>query len=112
MKDKEYNVPEDITEMTIEETLYECGRMRFPIDRIIALLRPKLSTEEKNQLIIDLRTPGSDAYNTYESGKAKGEYEIFSALKKKADGGDAEAAKFLSELWRENALVNAIHDKF
>lgn len=98
--------------MTVEETIFECGRLGYPIDRIIALLYYRITPEEKNQLVIDLQTPGSEAYKLYDSGKARGQFETMSGLKSAADRGDIDAAKILENIRREYEIEKSIKKSF
>ncbi|MDR2129600.1 MAG: hypothetical protein LBP56_00285 [Odoribacteraceae bacterium] len=52
------------------------GVLGYPIDKIIFLLDPP----DPDTLRAELDTPGSEAYNAYQKGKATGEYSLDKAL--------------------------------
>ena len=67
----------NISEMTNLQVIEECGRLKFSIAQIVALLRNRLTVQGKNQLIINLKTPSTAEYEAYETGYVQADFVPF-----------------------------------
>lgn len=105
----------NISEMTNLQVIEECGRLKFSIAQIVALLRYRLTVQEKNQLIINLKTPCTAEYEAYETGYVQADFELQRALHSQAMAGGKgakDALDGLNEEQRRQVINKALADKF
>lgn len=115
MKTENENTVSDINEMSNLQVIEECGRLKFSIAQIVALLRYRLTVQEKNQLIINLKTPCTAEYEAYETGYVQADFELQRALHSQAMAGGKgakDALDGLNEEQRRQVINKALSDKF
>lgn len=115
-KDKKTDKPEreneyDIDNMSLLEIITRCGSLRYSLTQLIALLRPRFSTDEIHRITIAMRTPGSEEYNAYESGMVTADFKLQSKLLESA-GSDKDAYEAYTAEQRRQAINAALEDKF
>lgn len=66
--------------MSVHEIIARCGALRYSLTQIVALLRPRMSGEDINALILALRTQSSPEYQAYESGMTLADFKLQSQL--------------------------------
>ena len=103
----EYN----IDKMPLLEIIARCGSLRYSLTQLIALLRPRLSTDEIHRITIAMRTPGSDEYNAYESGMVTADFKLQSKLLESA-GSDKDAYDAYTAEQRRQAINASLEEKF
>lgn len=77
------------------------GALGYTPQRICSLLG--LRGKEKLALIVRITLPGDVYYDSYNNGRALGQYNIDAELAKKAEAGDIEAINTLEE--RKNQRI-------
>lgn len=105
----------DISEMADLQVIEECGRLKFSISQIVALLRYRLTAQGKNQLIINLKTPCTAEYEAYETGYVQADFELQRALHVQAMAGGKgakDALDGLNQEQRRQVINKALADKF
>lgn len=105
----------NISEMSNLQVIEECGRLKFSIAQIVALLRYRLTVQEKNQLIINLKTPSTAEYEAYETGYVQADFELQRSLHAQAMAGGKgakDALDGLNEEQRRQVINKALSDKF
>ncbi len=105
----------NISEMTDLEVIEACGRLKFSISQIVALLRYRLTVQDKNQLIINLKTPCTAEYEAYETGYVQADFELQRSLHAQAmigGKGSKDALDGLNEEQRRQIINKALADKF
>lgn len=103
--------PINPADMSVLQLIARCGALRYSLTQIVALLRPRLSRDDINALVMALRTPGSPEYETYETGMTTADFQLQSRL---LDGAaaDKDAYDAYSSEQRRQAVNAALADKF
>ena len=102
----------DLDKLSEIEIIQYCGKLKFPITKIITLLQKRITPDRKSELIIELRTPGSKAYEAYTLGATQAEFYLQNSLQSLATEGDKDALASLNEEQRKNAINRMLNDKF
>lgn len=101
----------NIEEMTILEIIARCGALRYSLTQIVALLRPRLSNNDINALILALRTPKSPEFEAYESGMTLADFKLQSQLLSQA-ATDKDFYDAFNDEQRRQAVNAALAEKF
>lgn len=101
----------NIEEMTILEIIARCGALRYSLTQIVALLRPRLSNDDINALILALRTPKSPEFQAYESGMTLADFKLQSQLLSQA-ATDKDFYDAFNNEQRRQAVNAALAEKF
>lgn len=101
----------NIEEMTILEIIARCGALRYSLTQIVALLRPRLSNDDINALILALRTPKSPEFEAYESGMTLADFKLQSQLLSQA-ATDKDFYDAFNDEQRRQAVNAALAEKF
>lgn len=107
----EANSDFNIEEMTILEIIARCGALRYSLTQIVALLRPRLSNDDINALILALRTPKSPEFEAYESGMTLADFKLQSQLLSQA-ATDKDFYDAFNDEQRRQAVNAALAEKF
>lgn len=107
----EANSDFNIEEMTILEIIARCGALRYSLTQIVALLRPRLSNNDINALILALRTPKSTEFEAYESGMTLADFKLQSQLLSQA-ATDKDFYDAFNDEQRRQAVNAALAEKF
>lgn len=107
----EANSEFNIEEMTILEIIARCGALRYSLTQIVALLRPRLSNNDINALILALRTPKSPEFEAYESGMTLADFKLQSQLLSQA-ATDKDFYDAFNDEQRRQAVNAALAEKF
>lgn len=84
-----------IYDETILRKITNFSALKYSPKRICSLIG--LTGQEEEQLLVDLRTPDTDAYRAFNRGIAVGDYNIDTALMKASETGDVMAESTLRE---------------
>lgn len=107
----EANTEFDLNKMSTLEVIARCGALRYSLTQIIALLRPRLSADDRNALTLALRTAGSPEYEAYESGLTLADFQLQSQLLSQAST-DKDFYDAFNDEKRRQAVNAALADKF
>lgn len=107
----EANSDFNIEEMSILEIIARCGALRYSLTQIVALLRPRLSNDDINALILALRTPKSPEFEAYESGMTLADFKLQSQLLSQA-ATDKDFYDAFNDEQRRQAVNAALAEKF
>lgn len=107
----EANSDFNIEEMTTLEIIARCGALRYSLTQIVALLRPRLSNNDINALILALRTPKSPEFEAYESGMTLADFKLQSQLLSQA-ATDKDFYDAFNDEQRRQAVNAALAEKF
>lgn len=107
----EANSDFNIEEMSILEIIARCGALRYSLTQIVALLRPRLSNNDINALILALRTPKSPEFEAYESGMTLADFKLQSQLLSQA-ATDKDFYDAFNDEQRRQAVNAALAEKF
>lgn len=107
----EANTEFNLDEMSVLEIIARCGALRYSLTQIVALLRPRMSGEDINGLILALRTQSSPEYQAYESGMTLADFKLQSQLLSQA-ATDKDFYDAFNDEKRQNAVNTALADKF
>lgn len=117
-EEKGQNLPEDkrsIDNMTILEVIEHCGRLKFPLDKVLNILRSKDHDIDILDMATRLATDGTEEYRAYRSGLDAGDYEVDAALYSDVISGtktSVDSRKALHDIRHERNINDAIRDKF
>lgn len=103
--------PFDPAQLSVTELIAQCGALRYSLTQIVALLRPRLSRDAINGLIIALRTSGTPEYEAYETGMTNADFQLQSQLLAGA-ATDKDSYDTYSSEQRRQAVNAALADKF
>lgn len=103
--------PFNPNEMSVLEVIARCGALRYSLTQIVALMRPRMSANDINGLIIALRTSGTSEYEAYETGLTLADFQLQSQLLAGAAYDKDLYDAFTSEQ-RKQAVNAALADKF
>lgn len=107
----EANSDFNIEDMTILEIIARCGALRYSLTQIVALLRPRLSNDDINALILALRTSESPEFEAYESGMTLADFKLQSQLLSQA-ATDKDFYDAFNDEQRRQAVNAALAEKF
>lgn len=107
----ESNTEFSLDEMSTLEIIARCGALRYSLTQIVALLRPRLSKDDINAMILALRTPKSPEYEAYESGMTLADFQLQSQLLSQA-ATDKDFYDAFNAEQRRQAINAALADKF
>lgn len=101
----------NLAEMSTLEIIARCGALRYSLTQIVALLRPRLSKDDINALILALRTPTSPEFESYESGMTLADFQLQSQLLAQATSNKDFYDAF-NDGQRRQTVNAALADKF
>lgn len=110
-KDNDNKTTEKPIEMQPLDIIRECGRLKYPIDKTVNVLCAKFRME-KTEIYSLLTTLGTEENETYQSGLDLGDFEIDSAIRKKAAEGDTFALEAYDNILLKKAIGDAVTEKF
>lgn len=84
-----------IYDETILRKITNFSALQYSPERICFLIG--LTGQESYQLLIDIKTPDTEAWRAYNRGSAVGDYNIDAALMKASETGDVMAEATLRE---------------
>jgi hypothetical protein len=105
-------IPAVITPIEIIE---KCGRLKYPISKVLNILYSHDKNIDIRNMEIRLVTEGTAEFDAYRSGMDRGDYEIDEARYADATSGSktsVDSQNTLHDLQRERAINDAINDKF
>ena len=98
--------------MTVKEAIFRCGELQLPYEQT-ALLVSELEPTDQQQLLTNLRTPGTDEHEQYQSGVAEGNLKLNINLESNVgDPKSKDAYKHLSAERRRQAIDRKLKDLF
>lgn len=101
--------------MTILEVISECGRLKYPLSKVMSVLQAKDQDIDIENIKSRLTTPGTEEYQAYRSGIDAGDFEVDAALYSDAISGtktSVDSQKALHGIQQERNISDAIRDKF
>ncbi|MBF0649176.1 hypothetical protein IR083_10120 [Dysgonomonas sp. GY75] len=104
-----------LPDMTILEVINECGRLKYPLSKILSILQAKDQDLDMEDIKSRLTTPGTEEYQAYRSGIDAGDFEVDAALYSDVISGtktSVDSQKALHDIQRERNINDAIRDKF
>jgi|GEM_PF-6779961 len=104
-----------LPDMTILEVISECGRLKYPLSKILNILQAKDQDLDIENIKSRLTTPGTEEYQAYRSGFDAGDFEVDAALYSDAISGtktSVDSQKALHDIQRERNINDAIRDRF
>ena len=101
-----------LEDMTIMEVIEQCGRLKYPAEKVLSNLYAKDNKIDIEAIRDKLNTPGSAESMAYRSGFDSGDLAVESALFDAAAAGDPDAQKALHDIQAERTVGNAIKDRF
>jgi hypothetical protein len=117
---EENNTPDtpqrkSLPDMSILEVISECGRLKYPLNKIFSILQAKDQNLDIEDMKSRLTTSGSKEYQAYRSGIDAGDFEVDDALYSDVISGtktSVDSQKALHDIQRERTINDAIRDKF
>jgi hypothetical protein len=117
---EENNTPDNpqkksLPDMTILEVISECGRLKYPLSKILSILQAKDQNLDIEDMKSRLTTVGSEEYQAYRSGIDAGDFEVDGALYSDALAGtktSVDSQKALHDIQHDRNINDAIRDKF
>jgi hypothetical protein len=97
--------------MPLLDLLARCGALRYPVEQVIALLRPRYPAGELGRITGALGKPGTEEYNAYESGRVAADFQLQSRLLDQA-GDSKESYDAHATEQRRRAINAALSEKF
>ena len=71
MNEEKNNKKRLLSGMTVKEAIFRCGELQLPYEQVARLITD-IHPDNRQQLIANLQTPGTDEYAWYISGVAEG----------------------------------------
>jgi hypothetical protein len=98
--------------MTVKEGIFRCGELQLPYEQVVLLVSEQHPVN-RNQLLADLQTPGTDEYEWYQSGVAEGNLKLNANLEYNVgDPKSKDAYKHLSAERLRQAINEKLQDLF
>ena len=97
--------------MTIKEAISRCGELQLPYEQVARLITD-LHPVNRQQLLSNLQTPGTDEHEWYHSGVAEGNLNLNIYLEGDVESNQKDAYKSLSAERRRQAIDEKLHDLF
>ncbi|MFV0420024.1 MAG: hypothetical protein ACK5KT_14995 [Dysgonomonas sp.] len=97
--------------MTVIQVIEHCGRLKYPVDKVISILSSKLVEDIRTSIT----TPGTPEYIAYHSGIDAGDFEVDNALYTDILDGSktsVDSQKALTDIQSKRTIGDAIRDKF
>jgi hypothetical protein len=99
----------DLDNISIIDTIYQCGIIKFNIQNIINLLSDKIDKHKLENALNDSESP---EYDAYQRGVAKGKFDLAYGLQKAAELGYNESYHALTVEQKRNAVEQKIKENF
>jgi hypothetical protein len=109
MKKRNSIKKKELSELSILDTITECGILKMNITSIAYLLADRT---DKKTLLQSLSDPESEEYEAYQHGLAKGQFDIASSLRASAELGNSDSYHALSEEQKHAAIAQKIRENF
>jgi len=97
--------------MTIKEAIFRCGELQLPYEQVTRLII-ELHPVNRQQILTNLQTPGTDEYEWYQSGVVEGNLNLNINLEGDVVSNQKDAYKNLSAERRRQAINEKLHDLF
>jgi len=97
--------------MTTKESISRCGELQLPFEQVAQLIID-LHPVNRQQLLSNLQTPGTDEYEWYQSGVAEGNLKLNINLDSDIESNQKDAYKSLSAERRRQAIDEKLKDLF
>jgi hypothetical protein len=98
--------------MSLHDILFRCGELQLPFEQAVQLAAAQ-SPVNKQQLLADLQTPGTDAYQSYHAGVAEGALKLNADLESNVGNPKAkDAYNHLSAERRRQTINQKLEELF
>ncbi|MDR0681763.1 MAG: hypothetical protein LBG15_07950 [Dysgonamonadaceae bacterium] len=99
--------------MTVKEAITRCGELLLPYEQVVRLIADLSPSIHRAQLLADLASPGTDAYEYYQSGVAEGNLKLNIDLEHNVSDPKAkDAYRHLSSERRRQAINKKQNELF
>lgn len=102
-------------EHDLHHCITELGKVGFPPDKVLSVIRPRMTADEYKKVRIAIELPGTPEYAAYQSGKDAADFEMMYALHIRAcsaEKGANEATDLILKLNTAQRLKSEINKRF